>query len=71
MQPPPRYFVPDGMVCHLRRSLYGLKRAAHAWFERLYYVVTAAGFSPALMISRYLFTIPLMGGLFSSSMLMT
>jgi hypothetical protein len=25
MQPPPGYFVPDGMVCHLRRSLYGLK----------------------------------------------
>jgi hypothetical protein len=25
MQPPPGYSVPDGMVCHLRRSLYGLK----------------------------------------------
>jgi hypothetical protein len=25
MQPPPGYFIPDGMVCHLRRSLYGLK----------------------------------------------
>jgi hypothetical protein len=23
MQPPPGYSVPDGMVCHLRRSLYG------------------------------------------------
>jgi hypothetical protein len=25
MRPPPRYSVPDGIVCHLRRSLYGLK----------------------------------------------
>jgi hypothetical protein len=25
MCPPPRYSVPDGMVCHFRRSLYGLK----------------------------------------------
>jgi hypothetical protein len=25
MQPPPGYSVPDGIVCHLRRSLYGLK----------------------------------------------
>ena len=27
MQPPPGYSVPDGMVCRLRRSLYGLKQA--------------------------------------------
>jgi hypothetical protein len=25
MQPPPWYSIPDGMVCRLRRSLYGLK----------------------------------------------
>ncbi|KAK1619000.1 hypothetical protein QYE76_024517 [Lolium multiflorum] len=25
MQPPPGYSVPDGMVCRLRRSLYGLQ----------------------------------------------
>jgi len=25
MQPPPGYSVPEGMVCHLRRPLYGLK----------------------------------------------
>jgi hypothetical protein len=30
--PPPGYFVPDGMVYHLRRSLYGLKQAPRAWF---------------------------------------
>jgi hypothetical protein len=28
MRSPPRYFVPDGMVCH--RSFYGLKQAPHA-----------------------------------------
>jgi hypothetical protein len=27
MQPPPGYSVPDGMVCRLRHSLYGLKQA--------------------------------------------
>jgi hypothetical protein len=25
MQPPLGYSIPDGMVCHLWRSLYGLK----------------------------------------------
>jgi hypothetical protein len=47
MQPPPGYFVPDGIVCHLRCSLYGLKQAPRTWFERFAYVVTAAGFSPS------------------------
>jgi hypothetical protein len=28
-------------------SLYGLKKAPHAWFERFASVVTAAGFSPS------------------------
>jgi hypothetical protein len=25
MRPPSGYSVPEGMVCHIRRSLYGLK----------------------------------------------
>jgi hypothetical protein len=29
---PPGYSVPEGMVCHIRRSLYGLKQGPHAWF---------------------------------------
>jgi hypothetical protein len=27
MHLPPGYSVPEGMVCHLRRSFYGLKQA--------------------------------------------
>jgi hypothetical protein len=44
MRPPPNS-VCEGMVCHLRRSLYDLKQAPRAWFQRFVSVVTAAGFS--------------------------
>ena len=47
MQPPPGYFVPDGMVCRLRRSLYDLKQAPRAWFECFSSVVIDAGFKPS------------------------
>jgi hypothetical protein len=55
MRPPPGYSVPKGMICHLRRSLYGLKKAPRAWFQRFASVVTTAGFStsahdPALFV---------------------
>jgi len=55
MQPSPGYSVPEGMVCRLRCSLYGLKKAPRAWFQRFASVVTAASFSasthdPALFI---------------------
>jgi hypothetical protein len=45
MHPPPRYSVPEGMVCHLHCSLYGLKQAPHAWFQCFASIVTAASFS--------------------------
>jgi hypothetical protein len=45
IRPPLRYSVPDGMACHLCRSLYSLKQAPRAWFQRFASVVTAAGFS--------------------------
>jgi hypothetical protein len=55
MRPPPGYSVPEGMVYHLRCSLYGLKHAPWAWFQRFASVVTAADFStnahdPALFV---------------------
>jgi hypothetical protein len=55
MRPPPGYSVPEGMVCHLHRSLYGIKQAPWAWFQRFASVVTAVGFSasahdPALFV---------------------
>jgi hypothetical protein len=55
MRPPPGYSVPEGMICHLRRSLYGLNQTPRGWFQRFASVVTAAGFSasahdPALFV---------------------
>jgi hypothetical protein len=32
MRPPPEYSILEGMVCHLHRSLYGLKQTPQAWF---------------------------------------
>jgi hypothetical protein len=55
MRPPPGYSIPEGMVYHLRRSLYGLNQAPRTWFQRFAFVVTAADFSisahdPALFV---------------------
>jgi hypothetical protein len=44
MRSPPRYSVPEDMVCHLRCFLYGLRQAPLAWFQCFVSVVTAAGF---------------------------
>jgi hypothetical protein len=32
MCPPPRYSIPEDMVCHLRRSIHGLKQDPQACF---------------------------------------
>ncbi|WVZ89730.1 hypothetical protein U9M48_036095 [Paspalum notatum var. saurae] len=45
----------EGMVCHLRCSLYGFKQAPRAWFQRFAFVVIVAGFfasahDPALFV---------------------
>jgi hypothetical protein len=55
MCPPPGSSIPKGMICHLRRSLDGLKQAPQAWFQRFASVVITAGFSasahdPALFV---------------------
>jgi hypothetical protein len=44
MHPPPGYSIPEGMVCHIRHSLYVLKQAHQAWFQCFAFVVTATGF---------------------------
>ena len=32
IHPPPRLSPPLGLVCRLRRALYGLKQSPHAWY---------------------------------------
>jgi hypothetical protein len=45
MCPPPGYSIPEGMVCHLHCSLYGLKQVPQAWFQCFASVVIVASFS--------------------------
>jgi hypothetical protein len=71
MRPPPGYFVPEGMVCHLCRSLYCLKQPPRSWFHRFAYVVIAAGFFASAHDPTLLSMCHLMVGLFSFFMWMT
>jgi hypothetical protein len=55
MRPPPGYSILEGMVCHIRCSLYGLKQALRSWFQCFASVVTSTGFlasayDPALFV---------------------
>ena len=45
MQPSPGVDAPSGYGCRLRRALYGLKHAPHAWHEHFVSMIWAAGFS--------------------------
>ncbi|XP_019055438.1 PREDICTED: uncharacterized protein LOC109115681 [Nelumbo nucifera] len=45
MKPPPGYCTDPQLVCHLKKSLYGLKQALRAWFEKFRSVITDAGFT--------------------------
>nr|GEX73599.1 ribonuclease H-like domain-containing protein [Tanacetum cinerariifolium] len=46
MHQPPGFVDPNkpGYVCHLQRSLYGLKQASRAWFQRFASYATRVGF---------------------------
>ena len=45
MEQPPGFVAQGeyGLVCRLRRSLYGLKQSPRAWFDRFSYVVQEFG----------------------------
>ncbi|GJU59044.1 ribonuclease H-like domain-containing protein [Tanacetum coccineum] len=47
MHQPPGFVDPNkhNYVCHLQRSLYGLKQASRAWFQRFASYATRVGFS--------------------------
>jgi len=68
MQPPLGYSIPDGMVYRLHRSLYSLKQAPRAWFERFSSIVTDAG-SPAPTIPLSLSVLPLVVARFFSMLM--
>jgi hypothetical protein len=65
MHPPPGYSVPEGMVYHLRRSLYGLKQALRAYFSVLPLWSQLLVFPPTLMIRLSLSTCHIVVELFS------
>jgi hypothetical protein len=45
MSPPPGYSTPTStQVCHLQKSIYGLKQASRNWLFKLYYVLLVMGF---------------------------
>ena len=45
MEQPPRFVAQGeiGRVCHLRKSLYGLKQSPRAWFDKLSEVIEKFG----------------------------
>jgi hypothetical protein len=46
MEIPPRFAsrLEKGMVCKLKKALYGLKKSQHAWFERFTKVMLVLGY---------------------------
>src|ERR1700733_3524579 len=47
MQQPPGYHAPDsaGKVCHLHKTLYGLKQSRRHWYQKLVEIMLKLGFS--------------------------
>ena len=44
MEPPPSVSHDFGYVCKLMKTLYGLKLAPRAWFDKFYVVISSLGF---------------------------
>lgn len=44
MKPPDGFQIPDGHVCKLKKSLYGLKQSPRCWNQRFHDFVTKLGF---------------------------
>ena len=46
MAPPPKYPLRKntGYVCHLRKSIYGLKQSPRAWFGKFSKTMLSAGY---------------------------
>jgi hypothetical protein len=62
---PPGYSISEGMVCHIRHSLCGLKQAHQTRFQYFASMVTTMIFPSALMIRLSSSTCHLVVGLFS------
>jgi hypothetical protein len=47
MKQPPGYHVPNskGKVCHLLKTLYGLKQSGRHWYQKLVCIMETIGFS--------------------------
>ncbi|XP_058187678.1 uncharacterized mitochondrial protein AtMg00810-like [Rhododendron vialii] len=55
MRPPPGLPHATGLVCCLRRALYGLKQSPRAWYARFHDVVLQIGFQPSTHESALFF----------------
>ena len=49
MQPPPSLSIDLNKVCHIRRALYGLKKAPRVWFVKFSSTISRLGY----MVSHY------------------